>query len=602
MLRLRRSVARLLDKRRVVPSALIAFGGLALAFSAVRAATRPVVAVFQIEVRGQLELPELGELTDIVAARLVAGGQYKTVPSSQIAAALSAKKKDSYRDCYEQSCQIEIGKELAAEKALATKIVRLGKSCIVTMQMYDLRESAASRAAVTRGGCTIDAILTSLDGAVLELTGTSGSTAVATSPPPRTSPPPPLTRTSPPPPQSSSPRLDTSGRRAGRDAADGATAGFAKTGPTGSRPNVPNVVNADTKQQVWNRLKRSKARARQLPLKQAIYSRAELSPDGGDLYVHRLHKVVKFARKYQLFHMDLKTSALTKLSNVGVDTYVMSFLNGITYTSREVEKYKSRYIMAFRGTRPVPLPFNDRVFYGMVQTTARALVISDKKRSMTYYVPGQRPVESSNGPFYSVRYCHPQREFCLSYNFPKDTDGNGKRDYRDASQFYAFSFDQNGRALPRRKVLPYDRRRKVTSMVALDYDRLVIVMSDDTNGDGIANYKDRRNDSLHLFDIRTGRTREIYSAKSDFRGVFVHPSGLILFGETFEKNGRVSLRLLDPSNGRDTTARAFHGPGFTDMKFSKDWRRMIYKRVHDTKKDGKYYDWEDESTLFVVDF
>jgi hypothetical protein len=40
---------------------------------------------------------------------------------------LTEKKKQSYSVCYDSACQIDIGKEVAAQKSLATKIVLAGK-------------------------------------------------------------------------------------------------------------------------------------------------------------------------------------------------------------------------------------------------------------------------------------------------------------------------------------------------------------------------------------------------------------------------------------------------------------------------------------------
>jgi hypothetical protein len=39
---------------------------------------------------------------------------------------IASDKAESYRACVDQSCQIELGKAMAAQKSLATKLIRVG--------------------------------------------------------------------------------------------------------------------------------------------------------------------------------------------------------------------------------------------------------------------------------------------------------------------------------------------------------------------------------------------------------------------------------------------------------------------------------------------
>lgn len=131
---------------------------------------QPVVAVFDLQSRA-IGRRTASNLTDYVATRLAATGRYKVVPRASLRRALSAEKVASYRPCFDDACQIEIGKEVAAEKTLTSKVSRIGPACVVTLTLYDLRESATEAAGSARGTCTEQGVLDALDRALVELTG-----------------------------------------------------------------------------------------------------------------------------------------------------------------------------------------------------------------------------------------------------------------------------------------------------------------------------------------------------------------------------------------------------------------------------------------------
>jgi hypothetical protein len=131
---------------------------------------KPIVAVFELEARGLKLTPTLrGSLTSYLASRLTESGEYEVVPQDRLRLALANKKKDSYKQCYAQSCQIEIGQELAANRALATQLMKVGTHCIVTCNLFDLRRATSGRAATAKGPCSEDGISASLDAVVAKL-------------------------------------------------------------------------------------------------------------------------------------------------------------------------------------------------------------------------------------------------------------------------------------------------------------------------------------------------------------------------------------------------------------------------------------------------
>ena len=135
--------------------------------SAARSQTK-AVAVFDIENRGpRLKKSALFGMTEFIATSIAATGTYQVIPRDQLQARLREQKRASYKECYEASCQIEIGKEMAAGFALSTRIVRIGSKCLVAMKMFDLRTAATAWASTGRGPCDEDSLLASIEKAMM---------------------------------------------------------------------------------------------------------------------------------------------------------------------------------------------------------------------------------------------------------------------------------------------------------------------------------------------------------------------------------------------------------------------------------------------------
>lgn len=143
------------------------------------AETKEIVAVFTVEAKGlKVDAGLLDRLTDYLAGQIAAGDSYQVVPRAQLKQRLTKQRKASYQSCVDQSCQIEIGRELAAQKSLATKVVQLGSRCMVIATLYDLKRAAAERGATAKGGCSEDQLVTSLENVVKGLGKKSATTAL----------------------------------------------------------------------------------------------------------------------------------------------------------------------------------------------------------------------------------------------------------------------------------------------------------------------------------------------------------------------------------------------------------------------------------------
>ena len=145
-----------------------------MAAPATAEAPRPVVAVLGLQNEGApLKKPFVNRMSAYISVQLVSSGRYAAVPNDAVKRALSEKKAESYRECYAESCQIEIGQEVAASKVLSGKILKAGERCIVTLSLFDLRKAAQERAATGRGACSEGGVLASIDAAFRGLVGGS---------------------------------------------------------------------------------------------------------------------------------------------------------------------------------------------------------------------------------------------------------------------------------------------------------------------------------------------------------------------------------------------------------------------------------------------
>lgn len=130
---------------------------------------RPIVAVFDIEMRNVGPAKKKADdLTDYLCS-LLAGKGFQIVPRAKLRESLQEKKKESYKHCYNQACQIEIGQELSAQKSLSAQVLKLGGKCKVTLTLYDLKRSTSEKGSAVSGGCEEAKIVDSLERAVEQL-------------------------------------------------------------------------------------------------------------------------------------------------------------------------------------------------------------------------------------------------------------------------------------------------------------------------------------------------------------------------------------------------------------------------------------------------
>ena len=118
-------------------------------------AQAPIVAVFLMESQGsKLNADTTAGLTDYLATRLGENGRLQIIPRDELYKRLRVQKVKSHSQACDNNCQIEVGRELAAQYSVSSTVSKVGKNiCLITANVFDLRKAATVRAASFRGSC-----------------------------------------------------------------------------------------------------------------------------------------------------------------------------------------------------------------------------------------------------------------------------------------------------------------------------------------------------------------------------------------------------------------------------------------------------------------
>lgn len=72
---------------------------------------------------------------------------------------ISNLKQESYDSCYAETCQIELGKALAASHILRSQLKRFGKRCVLSAELVDLKSEVTMAASSAQGECEPEGLL-----------------------------------------------------------------------------------------------------------------------------------------------------------------------------------------------------------------------------------------------------------------------------------------------------------------------------------------------------------------------------------------------------------------------------------------------------------
>lgn len=130
---------------------------------AVRPAERTKLAVMEIEdLSGKVGKATSSRGTDYLRATLNATRTFIVIDKSRQAEALlsvvAREKTESYKDCYDQACQIPLGQALAADTILRTQITTIANFCTLNAELVDLEKEAAVGGGLVKFDCTEDGL------------------------------------------------------------------------------------------------------------------------------------------------------------------------------------------------------------------------------------------------------------------------------------------------------------------------------------------------------------------------------------------------------------------------------------------------------------
>jgi iron(II)-dependent oxidoreductase len=146
---------------------------LVLVFSPLRAASadrRPVVAVFDVQVkRVKLTSGQLDMLTELLGQELGVGGIYQVMPPGDVKRTLLEQSSESYKSCYDEKCQIELGRQLPANKLVTTTMMKVGARCRVAASLYDLKRQTTDLVARETAGCKEEDLVQAIESVAAKL-------------------------------------------------------------------------------------------------------------------------------------------------------------------------------------------------------------------------------------------------------------------------------------------------------------------------------------------------------------------------------------------------------------------------------------------------
>ncbi len=154
---------------------LMALGATTIFSLDLSAADRPVVAVFDVQIKFlELAKDKRNMLTDVVAEELALGGVYQVMPPGDVKRSLREKASESFQNCFDEACQIELGRQLSANKLLTTSIKKIGEKCRLTGSLYDLKRQTTDTTAKAVAGCEVEALVKSIEQVVSEIRAWGG--------------------------------------------------------------------------------------------------------------------------------------------------------------------------------------------------------------------------------------------------------------------------------------------------------------------------------------------------------------------------------------------------------------------------------------------
>jgi len=129
---------------------------------------RPILAVLEIEdSSGKFKPEDIQSATDFLRAGLVSTQRYYVVDKGRQEekrqAMMSRLKRESYDPCHDESCRIELGRELAADTVASCSVTSLGSTCAFSCELVPLDKAASTQGGLEKFDCTLDGMVVAIE-------------------------------------------------------------------------------------------------------------------------------------------------------------------------------------------------------------------------------------------------------------------------------------------------------------------------------------------------------------------------------------------------------------------------------------------------------
>lgn len=123
------------------------------------------LAVMELEDRsGTLSKQLLSDATEYLRGALISANKYTVIATErQNQTMIKEMKKESYKECNDKNCQIQLGQALSADTILRTTITRLGQTFVIASELIDLEKEATVVGAREKYDGTEESLSTALD-------------------------------------------------------------------------------------------------------------------------------------------------------------------------------------------------------------------------------------------------------------------------------------------------------------------------------------------------------------------------------------------------------------------------------------------------------
>lgn len=131
------------------------------------------LAVMEIEdLSGTLDKKILENAAEALRGELVASNKFVVISKDrQQKQAVKEMKKESWKECYDQSCRIQLGQALTADTILTGKITLFGKAYTLMVELIDLAKEATIKGAKVDFDGTENGLADAVRNVAVEITG-----------------------------------------------------------------------------------------------------------------------------------------------------------------------------------------------------------------------------------------------------------------------------------------------------------------------------------------------------------------------------------------------------------------------------------------------